>query len=142
MKPTELRIGNLIQLNPNKEWYGSGDQIVTIESISEKGINYQHFPYEGDLFWDSLDDDRFAPIPITEKWLIRFGFEESNDLKNLWIKNGISILEKGITEKKFYDFLFNDNCEQGTADAVSLRWVHQLQNLYFALTGEELKISE
>jgi hypothetical protein len=75
------------------------------------------------------------PIPLTEEWLLKFRFEDrgpqpdSDELGRftkypigLWIMDG-SFITAG-------DF------------DVSLKYVHQLQNLYFALTGEELKLSE
>ena len=56
------------------------------------------------------------PILLTEEWLERFG-------KIQW-------LYKDIDE---YFVWFN-------GDKIYIKFVHTLQNLYFALTGEELKI--
>ncbi|MBE4949931.1 hypothetical protein [Chryseobacterium culicis] len=87
------------------------------------------------------------PIELTEDWLLKFGFEKHNDgsvssqysyglnpvthdylIYLIWIKDPIrSDLPK-------YPFYLNGHFEMKT--------VHQLQNLYFALTGEELTIKE
>ena len=67
------------------------------------------------------------PIPITPEWLERFGFVSKH--------NNLFIL--GKIELRYY---------RGRSDVlvrginVSYKYIHQLQNLYFALTGEELEI--
>ena len=66
-------------------------------------------------------------IPITPEWLERVGFVSK--------PNNLFIL--GKIELRYY---------RGRSDVlvrginVSYKYVHQLQNLYFALTGEELEI--
>jgi hypothetical protein len=73
------------------------------------------------------------PIPLTEQWLIDFGFKYFADQQY----------------EKQYDYLcFNWDKECGliifidnSTDSFSqehIKYVHQLQNLYFALTGIEL----
>ena len=69
------------------------------------------------------------PIPLTEEWLLKFGFKKnlnSNDII-YYILAGECLLEYNLTHN-FADIdLFID-----------IKYVHQLQNLYFALTNEEL----
>lgn len=68
------------------------------------------------------------PIPITPEWLERFGFEQ--------------YLIGYYRYKKFYISYSNTGLhEYRQRDAyVIFKYVHQLQNLYFALKGEELEI--
>jgi hypothetical protein len=75
-----------------------------------------------------------VPIPLTKKWFLDFGFRmRLTDAFVLPIySNGISwdfILE---IENKFFVF---DNFAK-------IKYVHQLQNLFFAITGEELTIKD
>jgi hypothetical protein len=83
--------------------------------------------------WDkSPIDIEFEPIPLTEEWLIKFGFK-LNKLGNLCKSSNYQ--KRWITFKKYQDrwYLYlthNPKCD----------YVHQLQNLYFALTGEELTL--
>jgi hypothetical protein len=68
---------------------------------------------------------------ITEQALINFGFIKFN---------GWFILKNSFTN--IYLSL-NGNCDIGSNENYTLPYkilyIHQLQNLYFALTGEELK---
>lgn len=115
MKPNELRIGNYHN-------YDTGEGIeVGVTDIQ-------------DLFWLSKNpnDEDYQPIPLTEEWLKKFGFHISrnqahkvyNDLGNIFALNKVN---------KEFEF---------TWGAVQVRYVHQLQNLYWCLTGEELQIKK
>jgi hypothetical protein len=89
------------------------------------------------------------PIPLTEEWLLKFGFEKGNhnwfrlyfDYDNLADSDCFTynINSKMLCLESFYD-----GEKKGSIQLLSLgeKHVHQLQNLYFALTNEELKISE
>jgi hypothetical protein len=70
------------------------------------------------------------PIPITEEWLVRFGFEhEETEYSNFQNKDGVRL------------FFHNGVWNYSSLNTV-IKSVHQLQNLYFALTGEELTLNE
>ena len=75
-------------------------------------------------------------IPITEEWLRRFGFKDGliSDFKSLPIGNNtyLSGSENGVWVDKVVD---GKDYSVGLGGAI---FVHQLQNLYFALTGKEL----
>ena len=77
----------------------------------------------------------YQPIPLTEEWLLRFGFqiyEHDKDEYYIYDTDHLVSLYKGINGG--YQRRINDY-----DDGIELNHVHQLQNLYFALTGEELK---
>jgi len=65
------------------------------------------------------------PIPITEEWLVKSGASKQNGYQYRFLY-GFLIIRNGICFYKYYDL------------EIELNYVHQLQNLYFALTGEEL----
>tara|TARA_R110002111_G_scaffold117530_1_gene179658 strand:- start:1308 stop:1625 length:318 start_codon:yes stop_codon:yes gene_type:complete len=65
------------------------------------------------------------PIPLTEEWLVKFGF--SLQSKEMYFNYGMSIWKCNEM------FICNKN-------GMIIKHVHQLQNLYFALTNEELTI--
>lgn len=67
--------------------------------------------------------ESLTPIHINENWLLRFGFV---CCKTRW-RNGAVVL----SQKQDY-WLFRTT-------SMPVKYVHQLQNLYFALTGKELE---
>ena len=111
MKASELRIGNYY----NQFGYETLASWVTMKDLESAPI---------DQLW-------CKPIPITEEWLLRFGFEDTGCLR----------FKKGIWDVAFMSdstiyFRFD---KQNIAE---LKHVHQLQNLYQALTGEDLTLSK
>jgi hypothetical protein len=75
------------------------------------------------------------PIPITEEWLTRFGFESGNGRgrsKNFYYHNSSPFRVEMFEEH----ILFKEHGNPRELRAI--KYAHQLQNLYFALTGEEL----
>lgn len=119
MKANELRIGNyhlyhiVDKCADPQEW----DEICQIDAedlvylAKNKGHNYK-------------------PIPITEEWLLKFGFHKINES---YIKNAFLFTNCNSIYKFLYKLSIIEN---------ELKYVHQLQNLYFALTGEELIIEK
>jgi len=113
MKINELRIGNwvLARLVP----YQIDEMEVKASGYGRIGLYHNY----------RIDKGEVRPIPLTEEWLLKLGFE-NNELiaahnKFIWFKNHIGI--SGML---------------GVVKPVECKYVHQLQNLYFALTGEEL----
>jgi hypothetical protein len=88
----------------------------------------------------------FEPISLTEGWLRKFGFEcrESTAAKEYYL--GLN----NVTNDWLFSIVWLDKPESfGYPNAPfyrngrhTLYYVHQLQNLYFALTGEELTIDK
>lgn len=113
MKANELRIGNYV--------------IQDVEFI--RGISSMS------LHKFNLDLIKLIPIPLTEEWILKFGFEKK--LTVWWYFNEKLVIECGILSNKiFVRFRLND---YESVEISEIKYVHQLQNLYFALTNEELK---
>lgn len=113
MKPNELRIGNWVN---TMHGYGRINEI----GMCGGGFTIEHGYH---------DEDWLEPIPLTPEILERAMGSER------YIKAGEII--KGF--KDGYLFGFSDN-EYGMEEFTELKYLHQLQNLYFALTGEELEV--
>ena len=114
MDNKELRIGN---------WVFDLEEKENTEVIQ--------WTFESDYF-TSLE-----PIPLTEEWLIRFEEVEKapydDDIKDYYL----------IKRCGFFDIIYedDDNIYIDFGDALKkVKYLHQLQNLYFALTNEELTI--
>ena len=117
MKSTELMIGNCVQDEHGitqyvyRIWNGGAELVETIN---------------GD---DDLDypEDEIFPIPLTEEWLLKFGFEECDSRIPYFRKQSlVTYKQDGIFWIDYYN------------TCIELYHVHQLQNLFFALTNEEL----
>ena len=77
-----------------------------------------------------------SPIPLTEDWLVKFGFFQVDD-DGLW----------GATDEPIFEVQDKYLADEGLAhvwDAAftgaPIKYVHQLQNLFFTMTGKELKL--
>jgi len=68
------------------------------------------------------------PILLTRDWLVKLGWRESDP--QVYTKNEFSI---ELWHDLNHVFKWN-----GFVISIKLQHVHQLQNLYFTLTGEEL----
>lgn len=77
-----------------------------------------------------------SPVPLTEEWLFKFGFiRHHRDYSN-----GIIYIKNVPDNTKFEWGVYPNKLGSGIQikNRILLHSVHQLQNLYFALTGEEL----
>jgi len=120
IKANELRIGNLLNYDTSE-----GDVVVITTDF-------------GTMQWATVDPKGFnlvhSPIPLTEDWLVKLGFEKTMtwtytiDLLGS-LKLVYYLGEKGwsLGFKNYSDFS-------------NLKYLHELQNLYFALTGKELEM--
>ena len=93
--------------------------------------------------WRIAEDyNYFEPIPLTEEWLVRFGFEKSDKYGYFLSPHKESFSDSCFTRLCFFleemDFIVNSNDYDGWN--VHCEYVHQLQNIYVALTGEELEL--
>lgn len=117
MKATELRIGNWVKGKYRDEFPANCE---TISDLENKSIE-------------------LSAIPLTEEWLGRMGFEKGRHGRwknkqgySYGMDGGYPIIYFPVTG---YYFKF-------TGKKYKLKYVHQLQNIYFALAGEELEIKE
>ena len=135
----ELRIGNLFD--------HFEDGVLPIEEIKKDsdGFDGYYAVFRNNSIKCRID--YLDPIPLTEEWLLKFGFEINDDLGDEIYyqipeeKNGYGICfdHNDIT---FYKYYGNgaENVHTLIYDEKHLQSVHQLQNIYFSLTNTELKL--
>jgi hypothetical protein len=134
MKANELRIWNYLHLiNDSLESFN-----IEIRAICRDDDGYYiQFTYlddQGDKpIHEQPLEEWIQPIPLTEEWLKKFGFEYDTVI---WHKDRIMLASANREFSTWYgSFIY------GKID-IFVKTVHQLQNLYFALTGEELVLAE
>jgi len=122
MKPEELRIGNIVDL------YGTNATIVLNDFIS------MHF--------DECHFGRFKPLKLTKEWFNYFGFYTYSKYQSiLYIDYGkpnrltFEIQKPYCMSKshEFYSYIISKHYFK------ELNYVHELQNLFHAISGEDLK---
>jgi hypothetical protein len=132
MKAKELRLGNLVYLQDG----------VTVATVSyfQTRFNINGYP-----------EDIISGIPLTEEWLVKFGFKKSKAIPKekfcyLFEDRAETPIEFYVVGRGFndvytiYDPISRSNKLNFITDNRGLTFVHQLQNLYFTLAGAELII--
>lgn len=128
MKAQELRIGNLVQDRKGN--------ICKVEALEKDDIK----AYAGALTSLPLE-----PIPLTKEWLERFGFNYrlGNNGNLPCYKKQFNSKNITIARWKIHDIdLVDYQIWIDTLDITKINYVHQIQNLYFSLTGKELELKK
>jgi hypothetical protein len=113
MEAKELRIGNVIFSKETQE----------IQKIV--GITLEN-PFIDAITFDYTNYDEIEPVPLTEDWLLKAGF----DHREFSFDKGSFYLMKRTGKS---EYLY-----QAHTNRFQVKYVHQLQNLYFAVTENEL----
>lgn len=81
------------------------------------------------------------PIPLTEEWLIKFGFKKGYNTYYSYLEIWDSLY---IVISKYNAIYISESSDiNGQALQVgNFEYVHQLQNLYFTLTGKDLELKQ
>lgn len=120
IKANELRIGNWVKVENDFE---------RVDNILEDGA-YCYLSKEAESVFQPYSF--INPIPLTEEWLLKMGFDEIDIEEN---KNNVRVFHlNGIYCNTLYGVYYYTHLLK------QIQYVHQLQNLYFALTGEELEV--
>jgi hypothetical protein len=112
----ELRVGNYVDFEygePNEKTFG----FETIIEEAEELVAIE----EGIM--------KCRPIKLNEEWLLKFGFESYYKDKSEFQNKNLYLVRESVFWRSW-------------KHEVIIQYVHQLQNLYFALTNKELTIKK
>lgn len=112
----DLRIGNIINN------YYKGYEVVSIGLLNHL-----------EQFNPDTHQQIYQPIPLTEDILLKCGFDNTKQSNKNYFKH--PKISGGIFLGSNYSIYKYTNI------IIELNWLHKLQNLYFALTGEELTVN-
>lgn len=131
----ELRIGNLIEYEKTTHivcgmkdnmiyswWFKNGKPVIEEIQKDISGV------LVNDPYFDFCENHN--PIPLTHELLPKLGFE-------LFPWGWVSKVSEG---RRSLRITINNYFEREGQASLKIEFVHQLQNLYFVLTGEELSI--
>jgi hypothetical protein len=121
MTANELRQGNLIR------WKSTND-IEAVVDIKSSG-KYQTI--------NNIRITDAEPIPLTEEWLLKMGFEKDYQDDYMMVWRGVTFYFR-ISDKS----LRRDFGIKTKISIINIEYVNQLQNLFYLLTGKELTINE
>jgi hypothetical protein len=143
IKINELRIGNFIfdddGIIAKVIGFKPYDHSVRCDEEEGCDISVDLYPQDGNVRHALLCESTLAnPIPLTPEWLERLGFVK--DSRSVWVKRIDEYTLIGINMDGKYELIDVFNAETVKSWDNRIEFVHQLQNLYFALTGEELEI--
>jgi hypothetical protein len=123
LRAEELRIGNWVKSNV---------------SGNDFRFTSYHFNDLNQILSCTPPKPRLEPIPLTEEWLVKFGFEKRDvPYQRRWLLNDFEIEKQG---NLFAYVIWDESAPHLTQFRGHSKYVHQLQNLYFALTGKELTL--
>jgi hypothetical protein len=120
MKAQDLRIGNWVQFRHTET-----PVLITLADFVRE--------YKD----EHLED--YEPIPLTEEWLEWFGFKLP---AHSWIGDKFHLSEYGKGSKYPNGGVWVVAMNKNNAIISEIQYVHQLQNLYFALTNTELELND
>jgi len=113
---SELRLGNFLMDEKTGDY-------LTVVDVSYQNIGFM--PHKGEALpegWQAV------PITLTKKWFKLFSFKAFRPAHYT-----LDWFMVTLNEREDYEFYFRNQI-------LYLKYVHQLQNLYFTLTGKELKL--
>ena len=137
MNKIELRLGSIISTS----YMTSG--LFKVEKLMR---NKCHFCR---IFEENIKSDTtytyIEPVLLTKEWLLKFGFK-LNDCKG-WCSScdnthevyELNSVDIAIEDNKFKLWIELEDVYYNHS-IIEVKSIHQLQNLYFALTGKELTL--
>jgi hypothetical protein len=132
MKANELKIGNYVNIiEREKSEVFDTCHIDKPEELLKSYFEIAQFSNDEIYLYIGDEEIEFSynvvkPIPITEEWLLKLGFEFDDSVYEAFKDEFFLDRYPNSKEIKFSGFV--------------IKHVHQLQNVYHALTGKELEI--
>lgn len=121
----ELRIGNkILRRNSNDYWIDTNVNLTYLSLVYE-------FPED------------YKGIPLSEETLLKCGFvNDSYSNFNLYLLDEYGAKSEEYISIHFKDYACKEYSGAGFSDCYveECKYLHQIQNLYFALTGKELEV--
>ena len=144
MKATELRIGNLVYgINRRSEVHLPNEtplKVWQIEIFNCEVLPPDKNPAEAESYLKISNVD-ITGIPLTDKWLLKLGFTfKVEELGARFYERQVGIDFISFSKDGHWNINSGKSYWYMDRNFKSPKYVHELQNLYFAMTGTDLII--
>jgi len=126
IKASELKIGSLVARKNHR----NVDVIGIVRSITKEGTICLEQPDE-----EVFEDCDLYPVPLTNYWLTRFGIKNRGD--HYLAPHEISLREEN---ENSIGWTVTLGLQSAFHLSRRISFIHELQLLFFALTGEDLSL--
>ena len=132
MNKKVFRIGNLVDFR---------GQVETIYQIKNSGVDFFRGKTKNGVITQSYLWDAIQPITITNDWLIKLGFQlYPSGYFCLNLKDKNTYLSIGAILHRKINLIIEQDGNAFSTELGHIAFIHEIQNLYFALTGKELVV--
>ena len=140
LSASDLRIGNLVGTDLKNTH-------CTVVEIRHSVVSLRYIRSDNNEPHQSMVEyDRLTPIELTEEWLLKAGFEKGKGLYSQWYFIQLLGTEFYLRPNFLGGYLWGFDLEIASGyelnDAQPIQYLHQLQNLWKELTGNELMFKE
>jgi hypothetical protein len=151
MEAKNLRIGNFVKVN-NQEYHPKlVDEILVVIGVNQTD-NLEKNGRTHSISMNYLDDSKNYVIPaisqlemfvqgieLTDINIQEFGYTltDTNSAGNVW-----NIVEIGEFINEDCQIIYFNKTKEYKRGNLRIKYVHELQNLFFAITGTELQYEE
>lgn len=127
--PNEYRVGNYLLDNGRHNRIFQFGGLEANEEYTEWKYIHWMIPFPA---YSRINE--VEPILLVGQWLLKFGFSNPEYSNSWWMIDGFDGVIKKFNDKYYLSI--------GGEDVRELEFVHQLQNIYFAITDNELTVNE
>lgn len=142
MDARELRVGNYVRLAEDfkfVETKAPAGTVCKVEAIKRNSLYLECKAGDG-VCYSEVPVSMVEPIPLTEESLLECGFTKEYDsfCYGIELSYGRYLYNDGVNDNKLFASI---NSAEYPLSRIPIAYLHQLQNVYFALTGEELQVN-
>lgn len=142
MDARELRLGNYVRLAEDfkfVETKAPAETVCKVEAIKRNSLYLECKVGDG-VCYSEVPVSMVEPIPLTEESLLECGFTKEYDsfCYGIELSYGRYLYNDGVNDNKLFASI---NSAEYPLSRIPIEYLHQLQNVYFALTGEELQVN-
>lgn len=125
MKANELRTGNWVCVD------NDSDLITVVDGITLDAVH---------LVGNAVNNryEQVFPIQLTEDWILNLGFEETYNSNYTQRFDLMATMNHGYIFGINIDKKLNTLSFRFWGKEIGVKYVHEVQNLYFVLSGNEL----